>query len=477
MSARSSRQLFLFAVPLLLLAFSLTTLAQSAPAQVSPTSVFQLPAYQRVQLPNGLTLLLLEKHELPLISVEVGLRSGSVADPAGKEGVASLTASLLRKGTTTRTSEQISAGLDFIGMEYSTDVDQDATHISADFLKKDLDAALALLSDVLLHPAFPESEVKKRIAQAQDAIRASKDEPRDVIQLYFMKFLYGGHPYGRPAAGDERSLAAIRRDDIANFYHNHYTPGNTVVAIAGDFDPQAMQSKITQVFGSWSGPAPAAVDIPALKPIPGKRVLLVDKPDATQTYFMIGNIGISRTNADRGYIDVVNTLFGGRFTSLFNTELRIKSGYSYGAFSYFDQLRAPGPFIMSTFTRNATTEPAIDKSLEVLARLHQQGFTADDIVSAKAYINGSLPLRYETTPQLAGALATLELSSITRDQFNQNLMQQQSTTAPEARRMIDTYFPSQDYVMVLIGKASEIQKIAAKYAPNMTTKKISDPGF
>ena len=188
--------------------------AQSAPAQV-----FQLPAFQRVQLPNGLTLLLLEKHELPLISIEVVLRSGSVADPAGKEGVASLTASLLRKGTATRSSEQFSSDLDFIGMQYNGYADQDATHFSADFLKKDLDAALALLGDVLLHPTFPEAEVKKKIAQEQDGIRSEKDEPREVIQLYFMKFLYGDHPYGRPSGGDEQSLANISREDIAGFYH------------------------------------------------------------------------------------------------------------------------------------------------------------------------------------------------------------------------------------------------------------------
>lgn len=218
MSTRVFRKIFLVAAPLILIAFSANLVAQSASAQA-----FQLLSYKHVELPNGLTLLLLEKHDLPMISIEVGLRSGSVADPAGKEGIASLSASLLRKGTTTRNSEQVSADLDFIGMQYSAQVDQDATRVSADFLKKDLDAALSLLADVLLHPSFPDAEVKKHIAQQQDAIRASKDEPRQVIQLYFMKFLYGDHPYARPSEGDERSLAAISREDIAAFYRSHYT--------------------------------------------------------------------------------------------------------------------------------------------------------------------------------------------------------------------------------------------------------------
>jgi len=465
-------------VSLIFPAVVLVVLSAAAVAQnAAPAQVFQLPTFQRVKLPNGLTLLLLEKHELPLISVELALRSGSVTDPQGKEGLASLTASLLRKGTGSRSSEQVSSDLDFIGMQYNARVNQDSTQISADFLKKDLDSAMGVLSDVVLHPAFPEDEVKKKIAQEQDSIRAAKDEPGQVLQLYFMKFLYGDHPYGRPANGDERSLANITREDIANFYRQNYTPANAILAVAGDFDSAAMQSKIAQIFGSWSGKAPAATALPTPKPVSGKRVLLVDKPDATQTYFMIGNIGISHTNPDRGYIDVVNTLFGGRFTSLFNTELRIKSGYSYGAFSFFNEMKSPGPFIMYTFTRNATTEPAIDKSLEVLGRLHKDGFTPDELASAKKYINGSLPPEFETTPQLAHTMTALELSGISREQFNQNLVKLQGTTEADSRRMIDTYFPSQDYAMVLIGKADEIQKIAAKYAPSLATKKISDPGF
>ena len=466
-----SRKLLL-ALPLVLLLGTVAAAQSSASGQL-----FELPEYKRLPLPNGLTLLLLEKHTLPMISIEIGLRSGSVADPAGKEGTAWLTASLLRKGTGARSSEQVSTDIDFIGMEYSTRVDQDSTHISADFLKKDLDTALALIGDVVLHPTFPDAEVKKKIAQEQDAIRSAKDDPQQVLPQYFMKFLYGDHPYGRPPEGDERSLVNISQGDIAGFYRKHYTPGNTVIAIAGDFDSAAMQAKVSEVFGAWKGKTPAAPGVPVLRPVTGKRVLLVDKPDATQTYFIIGNVGIADTNADRGYINVVNTLFGGRFTSLFNTELRIKSGYSYGAYSYFEQLRAPGPFVMASFTKNATTEPALDKSIEVLGRLHKEGFNAADLASAKTYINGSLPPRYETTPQLARVMTALELANITREQFNQNLVRQQNTATTDAHRMIETYFPNQDYVLVMIGKASEIQKIAAKYGANVGMKKIGDPGF
>jgi predicted Zn-dependent peptidase len=217
--------------------------------------------------------------------------------------------------------------------------------------------------------------------------------------------------------------------------------------------------------------------VPAMKPVTGKHVVLVDKPDATQTYFIVGNVGISQTDPDRAPVHIVNTLFGGRFSSIFNEELRIKSGYSYGASSRFEEFETPGPFLMSTYTRNATTEPAIDKTLEVLDRLHTHPFTDGDITSAKNYIRGGFPPTLETNPELSRRLATNEVEGISRAQFNAELAAEQATTLAEANRVIDKDFPLRDnYVMVIVGKASEIGSIASKYG-TVTTKKIADPGY
>jgi zinc protease len=214
-----------------------------------------------------------------------------------------------------------------------------------------------------------------------------------------------------------------------------------------------------------------------LKPVTGRHVLLVDKPDATQTYFIVGNVGISETDADRAPARVVNTLFGGRFTSMFNDELRIKSGYSYGASSAFQEYRTPGPFVMSTYTRNATTGPAIDKTFEVLERLHGHPFKDADLTSAKNYIRGTFPPTLETTPALAMRLAKDEVDGITRQQFNAELAAEQSMSLADANRVIDKdFFAKDNYVLVMVGKASEIAPIAAKYGP-VTTKKITDPGY
>ena len=467
-------------------AFTLVALATLSAAAQGP-ALYQLPEAKRVKLPNGLVLLLLEKHDLPLTSITLALRTGTLEDPAGKPGVSALTEEELRRGTESRTAGQLAQQIDFLGMTLGGGGGRggggggssyDETDLSADFLSRDTDKALALMADVVLHPVFPADELAKAIAQRQERLKTEKDDAQTAVSRYFLTTLYAGHPYARAfQTTTEASLGLVTRDDLVGFYHRVYTPANAVIAVAGDFNSTEMEAKLKSLFGSWKGAAPASIPVPALKPVTGRHVLLIDKPDATQTYFIVGNVGISETDPDRGPVRVVNTLFGGRFTSLFNTELRIKSGYSYGANSSFSQLRTPGPFLMTTYTRNATTGPAIDKTLEVLTHLHAHPFTEADLTSAKNYIRGTFPTTLETTPALAQRLATDEVEGISRQQFNAELAAEQATTLAEANHVIDKDFPAnENYVMVIVGKASEIAPIAAKYG-TVTTKKITDPGY
>jgi predicted Zn-dependent peptidase len=477
-------------VSLALAALSLAVPVAAQPVVQKPGSavaVYQLPEAKRIKLPNGLVIILLEQHELPLTAVTIALRSGTLQDPDGKPGVSALTEELLRRGTETKSAEKISTEIDFIGMQFGGGgggrgggggaSSYDSTDISGDFLSKDTDKALAIMADCVLHPVFPAEELKKAVAQRQERLKTSKDDAQTAVSQYFLAALYAGHPYSRGTTISEASLGAVTRDDVVAFYKRIYTPANAVVSVVGDFNSAEMETKLKALFGGWTGAAPAPVAVPSLKPVTGRHVILVDKPDATQTYFIVGNVGISESDPDRAPVRVVNLLFGGRFTSIFNDELRIKSGYSYGASSRFEEFRTPGPFVMSTYTRNATTEPAIDKTLEVLDRLHTHPFNDDSLTSAKNYIRGTFPPTLETGPELARRLATNEVEGISREKFNAELAQEQATTLAEANKVIDKDFPTRDnYVMVIVGKGSEIGAMAAKYG-TVTTKKISDPGY
>ncbi|MBS1790704.1 MAG: insulinase family protein [Acidobacteria bacterium] len=437
----------------------------------------KLPPYKMVKLKNGLTVLLMEQHEIPIISFSFLVKTGSTADPAGKEGVASLTASLLRKGTKSRASEQLSAELDFIGGQFGAGADYDYTSGRAEFLKKDLGKGLDLLSDALLNPTFPAEEVTKLLKQAIDSAKSSKDQAGAVIGDYFAAYLYGSHPYGRSTDGDEKSLSNITREDITKFYETYYAPSNTILAVAGDFNSAEMEKTLTDKFGGWVDKKAPAINLSAPATATGRKLLLVDKPDSTQTYFEIGNIGIARTNPDRVYIGVINTLFGGRFTSMLNDALRISSGLTYGARSSFDQRKAAGPFTISTYTRNATTEKAIDMTLDILKRLHEKGITEEDLNSAKNYIKGQYPPRIETTDQQANLMAQLEFYGLDERDINEYYAKIDSMTLADAQRIIKQYFPLENLVFVLIGKASEIEPVARKYATKFDTKSINQPGF
>jgi predicted Zn-dependent peptidase len=454
----------------------------SAP-QAGEATAFQLPPARRVTLPNGLSLILVEKHSVPLASFSILVRAGGLEDPAGKEGLASLTADLLRRGTANRTAEALAAELDQVGGTLEFGVGgYDCALGHAEFLVKDLAVGLDLLSDVLMHPAFPQAEVDKRVRQWVDELKEAKDRPQAVLHQYFNAALFRDHPYGRPWDGDEQSVGAIAREDVAQFYTRHYRPQATILAAVGDFETEAMVRELGKVFGAWStglsdpgGTARATVPKPV--PFKGRRLVLVDKPDATQTFFMIGNTGIPRTHPDRVVLAVLNTAFGGRFTSILNDALRVNSGLTYGARSQFEESRDGGEFRLSSYTRNAATVQALDMVLDLLARLHRDGLSEAQLKSVQAYMKGQFPPTIETTDQLARQLAELAFYGLDEREVNDYFARLDALTVADLRRAIAEHIPTNDLVMVLIGKAAEIKEALAKYAPAIEVRAISQAGF
>src|SRR6266853_981273 len=384
-------------------------------AWAASAQTLKLPPHEKIVLKNGMTVLLMEKRGVPMVSVAAIIKAGSVADPAGEDGLASVTAGLLRKGTAKRSAQQFAADLDFIGAEFSADY----TAISGEFLSKDVDKGLELFSDAMLHPAFAQAEVEKLLAQEIDGIKAAKDEAQSVALNYYYGYLFNKHPYGQPMGGDELALARIKRDTVAKFYETNYTPGNTILAIAGEFNVAQMRTKIEQAFGGWPAKGGALPALAAPTPVKGRKLLLVDKPDSTQTFFVFGNIGTAENDPDRVAIRVVNTIFVGRFTLELNEALRVDSGLTYGAEAFFDSRKEPGAFAIYSYTKNESTTQAIDLALQVLAKLHKDGVTPEQLASAKAYMKGQFPPSIETSGQLARRIAAHEFYGLDDDEINQ----------------------------------------------------------
>ena len=436
-----------------------------------------LPAHEKVVLKNGLTVLLLEKHGVPIVSFYGIVKTGSAADPAGQEGLAAITAGLLRKGTKTRTAQQFAADLDFIGGSFNADANPDFTGISAECLAKDVATGLELFSDALLHPTFPKEEADKLLAQSLDAVKGAKDDPQQVLGTYYYEYLYGAHGYGRPEGGDEISLTKVQRDGIAKFYETYYAPGNMILAMAGDIQPEEMKKKLEAAFGGWAAKATPSVRIETMAPVRGKRLLLVNKPDATQTYFAFGNVGTAAGDPDRVALRVVNTVFGGRFTSMLNEALRVESGLTYGVQAAFDPRKEAGPFGIYSFTRNETTTQAIDMAMQVLEKLHKDGITAAQLESAKTYIKGQFPPAIETSGSLARRIASDEFYGLDDNEVNQLEARVDAVTLEKAREVIQKHYPSENLVFTLIGNAAAIGPAVKKYAEKQDTREIAEPGF
>ena len=425
---------------------------------------YKLPDYTTFKLSNGLTVYLMEQHDVPVISVSAILPAGAIYDN-DKAGLASLTATALKHGTKNYTKTKLDEELDFIGADVNTYATKEYAGLSSNFATKDKVKVLSIIKDLLLNPVFDPTEFNKEKSRLLVMLEQQKESPRSVIGSYFDAFLYGNHPYGNVISGINSTVSKLTVDDLMNFYKTNYKPDNAAISIVGDFNTKDMKGELTTLFSTWGkstkekeNPATKTISIPT-----ENRVLLVNKNDAKETTFYIGAPGISRNNPDFVAIEVVNTLFGGRFTSMLNDELRVNSGLTYGASSRFNTLKNGGSFVISTFTANKTTEAAIDKALEVLKKLHTNGLDEKSLSSAKNYVKGQFPPRYETAGQLSGLMTQMFWYNFDKsfiDNFEKNV---DGLDLAKANQIITKYFPKDKFQFILVGKSAEIKKIAEKY--------------
>ena len=439
----------------------------------------KLPPYTRQTLPNGATLIMLRKPDVPLVSVNVIFRGGGEAVAAEKNGLAAITAELLRRGTATRTADQINEQLDALGAVMNGGSDAQSSVVSVEFTTRTSAKALDILADILLHPAFAEAEFKKLLAQRIDGVKSSKDNPARSIAQYFNPFVYpAGHPYARPSMGDETTLANITREDVAAFFQKNYVGKNMILIAAGDFDPAQLGAQLTKIAGAL--PVGEAFPAPKVAPVQyaSGRLLLIDKPDATQTYFRIAMPGVDRYSRDRVPLMILNTLFGGRFTSMLNDALRVNAGLTYGANSQVVMDRAPGVIFINTYTRTETTIQAINMALDVLKGLREKGISAEQLASAKAYIKGGFPTqRLETADQLAGVIGDLEVFGLNKGEIDDLFSSIDAVTVERANAVVKTYFTDANLQFLLVGNASKIKESVKKYALKMKVVPVSAAGF
>lgn len=415
------------------------------------------PLAKRYVFENGLTLLVAEKRALPIVTVHVVIKAGSLVEPKEKAGLANLVASLLTRGTKTRSAVEISEAIEFVGGSLTSQGGADVASVGLTVLRKDLDLGLNLLTDVLLHPAFEEQEIQRKMKEIVGAIRKKKEEPGEVAEEAFNALVFGDHPYGRPVEGTEETLKGISRKDIQAFYEAYVRPERTIVAVVGDVGFEEMVAKFQTLFGSWKRGEALDPPLPTPPSLEGPKVKKIHR-NLTQANIVLGHLGIKRENPDFYAVQVMNYILGsGGFASRLMANIRDEKGWAYDVDSHFVSRLQPGPFMTSLQTKNETAQPAVEEVLKEIRRIREEPVSEEELKEAKAYLTGSFPLRLDTNAEIAQLLTGIELYGLGLDYVERYPTLIEAVTREEVLRVAKRYLDPERFVLVVVADQEKAQ--------------------
>jgi zinc protease len=445
-----------------------------APPAPGPEIVPAVPAPAVQHLANGLTLIVVPRHEIPLVSAVLVAPGGSAADPAGRAGRASLTASVMTEGTTTRSAEQIHAAAEALGASLSGGANWDGAQLGLTVRSADLGAAVALIADVARNATLPAAELERQRAIAADAVRVAMRDPGDVANLTASRALFGDAPYGHPAGGTEASLASITRTDLLAAYRATWRPANATLILSGDVDP-AQARRIAQLyFGGWRAGAAPAVQASAARPAPRSEVIVVDMPGAGQAAVAVARGGIARRDPRFYPAIVANAVLGGGYSARLNQEIRIRRGLSYGSGSSLDSRREAGPFIVSTQTRNDAAAQVLGLILAEMRRLGAEPIPAAELSARRASLTGDFGRNVETTSGLAQFVASYVQRGIDPVELLRYQQSVLAVTPAQAGAAAADLLAPQGATIVIVGEASQFLPALRREHANITVIPIAD---
>ena len=430
----------------------------------------------RQQLPNGLVWLFSEQRSLPLVSINLLIRAGVLCDPPEKAGLANLTALLLTQGTKRRTASQIAQELDFLGAKLGASGGDDFATVGLTILKKNLEPGLDLLKDILLNPAFDNDEVKRKVSQLQASFKSDEDEPGIIASRAFYRRLFGKNPYAHPPKGTPEGLEAIKPQDLANFHKKYYRPNNAILTIVGDLSVKEAQDWVSKIFGHWQADPIPQLEVPAPPALKATETIVIDK-DITQANIIWGHLGVARKNPDFYALQVLNYILGGGgFSSRLLTNIREKRGLVYSVGSSFDAGLEPGAFTISLETKNLSAGEAVDQVVQEVERIRTQTVSAAELEDAKSYLIGSFPSKMDSIGKRATLLSYVEFYGLGLDYPWRYPSLIKNLTPEDLKKVSEKYLHPESYLLVVVGKKSELPNFASSTAPLGEKEKKHDTG-
>lgn len=431
---------------------------RSAPPPLPPLPALRVPVPQTARLANGLELVVVPMHKVPVVDVNLIVRAGSVRDDRNAPGLATFTATLLDQGAGRRTAPEIAEQAAFLGAQLRAGASNEWAVVSLHVPKRQLDSALDLMADVVLRPTFSDSEVMRQRDLRRSAILQLRDQPTAQAPIAFNAIVYGAnHPYGWPLGGTEAATAALSREAVQNFYRTYYRPNVSRIIVVGDVSLAEARALITARFGGWARGEVPALDTPQA-PAPAARTFyLVDKPGAAQSVIRIGHVGVQRNSPDYYALRVMNTILGGSFTSRLNQNLRETHGYTYGANSGFTMRRLAGPFVAAASVVTAKTDSSLIEFLKELRRIRDSVVPGEELSKAKAYITLGFPGDFETTFGTAQQFLDLLQNDLPLTTLQGFIAGINRVSAADVQRVARRYVDPDHFAIVVVGDRSQIE--------------------
>lgn len=437
-----------------------------------PGRPFNLPPARVSKLENGLTLVMIEDHRIPMITINVGIPSRAVPSPSlsvllEQSALAEATAQLMTAGAGSRSSEQLATEIETLGGRITSAAGDDYAEVNVAVVAESAKPMMEILRDVLLRPTFPEKEVTLYKSNRIDKLRVDRQEPSFILREHFNRIVYGSHPY----AISTPTLAVVKtitRAKIERFYKSNYLLDGSVMVIAGDFNPAKMEAKTRAIFGGWKKPAGAMINRPSIIKLKrmSSRIYLIDRPGSEQADFRIGGLAINRSDSDYFPLLVANAILGAdRTGSRLFLNIREQKGYTYDVFSVVSALKQGGTFFGGSETRNEVTLPAIREMLAEFDRMRNEKVSAEELQNAKNYLNGNFSLALSTQGGIAGGMVQTYMLGLGGDYLERYRARIEAVTAEQVQQIARKYMTSERRAIVVVGDARKLKKKLSPLGP------------
>ncbi len=454
---------FIAALALLTLPLSAQVADQATPPAPSAPRQPHIPSASEKTLANGLRVIVVETHNVPLVSARLMIKTGAAADAADRAGLADMTASLLTKGTTTKSAEEIARGVEALGASLDSSAGFDSSSVDLNVMAPRLGEALGYVADVARHPTFKQEEIDRYKAETLDAIEVDLHEPRSLAMFALSRVLFGETPYGHNLAGTPQSLPKITREEIAQFHRRYYRPDNAVLIMAGEVKAADAFALAQKMFGGWKGVGPKPE---ALKPatLPAKpRVVVIDMPDAGQAAVYVARAGLRRADPAYYAAQVANAVLGGGYSSRLNEEVRIKRGLSYGAGSNFEFRRDVGPFSAGAQTKNESAAEVAGILADELNRMASEPVVDVELTPRKATLIGDYARSIETSRGLVQRLSSLALHGLPLAEVSSYITAVQQTDAAQVQSVSKAHIAGAPSVIIVGDAKKFIEPLKARF--------------